>query len=451
MLAQELRARVSELLAHMTAQRTGAFPAVQMSARKKMLAQDAMAADFVETLGKSGKKYADILRTRASQRWTEFEGINEEAGSGSSEGLLHIWQPDRDSGIIRFVLALATVVWEDIVKARLEKQRSSPPAVSIVVTRDLAGIHRKGNVLVAEDATLRGPDGRELCTLASPLSPEIPQVDATILGAMRKGVGLLRTLPAHRLLRYEVCTAHAQRLEEQGDFRTIRVEGGWQGLAKVVGCGSSHVAADQLKAIVQCQAHLCFKWPDGTCGNLVTYRVQSAGGRRPALLVLTVGDILLPGVVQGFNQQTRKGREARQLVPLPPLPPFVGRPQDWGPQANLQMLALCEFVSNSQELITSGGISISERRWRELAEKGGIPPKTWGRVLEAWHEGNDETPPFLKSLGNSLVTLSDAHQGILEFLVAGAKRRVGGRKAGQEGRKRRESRFDQRYGDGSPR
>jgi len=105
------------------------------------------------------------------------------------------------------------------------------------------------------------------------------------------------------------------------------------------------------------------------------------------------------------------------------------------------MITLCEFVSTSQELVTRGGISISDGRWRELADLSGVPPATLERVLDIWVKGDDRTPPFLRSPGENIYTLSDAHQDIFEFLVAGAKKRVAGRKAGRRGRKRRETRF----------
>jgi len=405
----------------------------------RMLDLDAIAADLVDEIGKTGKVRAKHIREASERRWRAHEACSGDASETASRELAHMWIPDGER-VQPFLRMLVEVLLQDVFLPRLERCQETPAAVPVVVGRELARIHRQGNRLDEQRSVIVSKRGECVCSydVAADWAP--PLVDAKAMEAIRKGVPFLATLPAHRLLRFEVITAHSQKLAGAPDFRNIRIEGGFSGLSNVIGSPGSHRAVEQVTAILAAQAHLCIRLPDRTMGNLVSYRCKPASGQHPPTLTITVGDLLLPGAALSFDKGTRKGREARQLVPLAPMPPLVGHERTFGAQVNLQMVTLLEFRSRSSELL-HGGVAISLGRWEEMADEAGLPRCCLETVVRAWADGSDTVAPFLKVVGSGVYTLADRLGGVLSFLVEGARRQVAGREGGRKGCERRRGRL----------
>ncbi len=397
-----------------------AAPAVEDGG--ELLCLDALAARFVRSIGESGTAFAEKVVENGKRRWVRFVDAAENA-PGPDDGLLFVWQDHQETGLPRFLSALVKVLRTDVVEPQVLDTPRPPAALSTTVVRDIARILRPNNRL-CRDGTALVDDHHTLA----------------VLDALRSSVDLLRTLPAHRLVRFLVLGAHDQYLAEERDFRTLRVQGGWKGLAEVLGCGSSKSAVEQVQQILQCLAHLRLTAPDGLSGNLLAYVARPARGGLPPTTAITVGDLLLPGAVLGIDKRTLKGREARQLVPVPPLPPFYGRQRDWGAQANLQLLFMRELQGRTEELTALHGATIPRNKWLELGDEAGVSHRTIADVVETWVKGNDNNAPFLRRLDSQSYTLADGHARMLDFLVAGALRRQGGRSGGRKSSKARSRR-----------
>jgi hypothetical protein len=399
----------------------------QTVTRGGLLEIDALAAELLERLGPAGREAAEKFREKAAVRVRRSASADEPP-----------WLPWVDPTFLpRWV---AKVIWEAEVRPRLEREHTRPAAISVPVLRRIARTHARGlSVGASGDPLLVDrhgcPVGAELRRV-DPLG--IPALEQKQVGAlMARGTGLLGSLTAHRLLRFEVVTAHRQVLDGNPDARAIRTEGGWSELARRVGAAGNR-AAEEVHAVVAAQAHLCWRWPDGTEGNLLSYTVRPAAGHRPALVSLVLGDPLLPDFVHALGKGGRRARESRRLVPVVDLPPTVGRPNEHGPQATLQLLLLAEMRASAREIALRGGVLLSRERWERLAEAADLPPgDLLQRVLDRWTRDGDDGPALLEVVERDRFRLGPAHAAARDFLERSGRFELQGQEAGQRAARRR--------------
>lgn len=195
------------------------------------------------------------------------------------------------------------------------------------------------------------------------------------------------------------------------------------------------------------QAHLCFSWPDGTRGNLLSYTVRPAVGHRRGMVSIILGDPLMPHFTFALPGRTRRGREDRRLVPLPDLAPFVGDRRTHGAQASYQLAVLGEMRRRAVELVEHGGVLLADEELERLASAVGLPVSMIRRVVDRWSQDGHDGPAFLVRCGGGRYTLGAAYASALELLRDGGERErrgaargrqgAAGRRAGRWGRARR--------------
>lgn len=417
--------------------------------RDGRLALDAAAADFLARFGDEGGKVADALRAKAAERWRDFTGAQADlAGPPPLWRLWRLWLPpaewvktNRAHPPSPFALALCAVLWRDVVRPERERRRNRPPALQVDLLECLARGHTPGGRVEA------GPDGPVLVDQAGEVVVPVrraeplpvPVADLDALDALtRRGAKALGSLDAHRLLRWMVCEGWERAMADARDARHLVVEGGWAELARII--GASDKGRKQLPAIVAAMAHLWWHLPDGSAGNLLSYRATPARGQRGGRVVLTLGDALLPGYAHGLP----RGHTA--LVPVVDLPPLVGRARDHGAQATQQLYVLAELRKGARELVTDGGVLLLPERWDELADRSGLPEALRGRVLDRWtRDGDDDDrkakrdtgPAFLARVDRNRYTLGEAHRDARDFLEDGGRIEVGAREGGRQGAARK--------------
>jgi hypothetical protein len=415
--------------------------------QENMLWIDYRAAQFLDSINLEDG--AEELREAARKRWIECgERIaatkaDKDTAPTSGGYLWSLWlDPSLEKeGLppVRFVLYLARLLWKNIVRAKVEKQRNKPKALVFPVLKEAIDAHTPGgqlqrhqgsNILVNHRGELVAPLKR-----IEPL--KVPTLELSVLPQiLRKGSKLLGTLNAYRLLHLEVSLGHQRALDDIKDFRALRFEGGWGAVAEAAGIEGNSRAISEVHAIIAAQAHLCWVSPDGTYGNLLSYEVRPARRNQRGRVSLILGDSLLPDFIfsEGFFGNGRKARESRRLVPMLPLPPLVGRDKDKGAQVNLQLRILAEMRQRAGELYQEGGILLPPHQLEEFAKDAALPLATLNKVIERWTKDGDDGPALLELIEDHRYTLGKTHQTAKDFITQAGEEEIKGREAGLKSR-----------------
>lgn len=374
-----------------------------------------------ETLRELAKRTAAEYRAKAQARWAEWTSPQI---PGTGRGT----PPWGDR--LRFPRILARVLWLGEIRDRLAREKDRPPALTHGVLTRIGGALRPGLVVVEENAQrlMFDRNGTAVAEIRRVDVIGIPTLNASALDALSTDApALLASVDFQRALYWLVTTGHAGWLSGAQDFRTTHVEGGWAALPEVVGGGKR----EDLKRTILAMAHLCWTWPDGTKGNLLSYTERRAHPGQRAQLTVIRGDMLLPGYVHAITGTSPQARQDRPLVPLLPPGPFVGREREHGSQGAFQIRLLSDMRARATELVDHGGV-----RWTEedLATHGaavGLPDAVRRRVFSRWLRDGDDGAALFQRVGTDRYTLGPAHAAAREFMEAGGRSERAGARGGQ--------------------
>jgi hypothetical protein len=403
----------------------------ELEEEEGVLAIDARFARHLESIGDEGRKLAKKWREGSEVRW---------AKKGDAVALFEPWAfqlqtanvmvpgedetpPPTISGTVLPPAAaktLARALWRDVVGPRLEQERLKPAALVRTVHSDATAFHSRAPKLEGTSLTF---DGRELARLQAEAGAMFD------LDVIARGLGLLGSVAAHRLFRWEVMTGHERYLMGAAYPNVLEVEGGWSELARRIGLNPDKpkVTSD-LRAIVHAQAHFSFAFPDGSRGNMLSYTERDARGRgNRAKVVITLGSPLLPGYVLNLPSRERK------LVPLlREQVPLCGRPNEHGAQMTASLGVLGELRERARELVTEGGVLLTHDDFTRIADRSGLPRRSILPVRDHWLAGDTRAAPFLKQTDRDRYTLSDAHTAERAFLEEGGRQELQGAAAGRK-------------------
>ena len=376
---------------------------------------------FAAELDRLGGARADTVRKNAAARWAAVYGPQvpiPDTPRPAPGSLWALWAADVD-GPPLWLRVLARELWVSEWRPAAERERAKPPAVWGTLFGLLDRVHRPGGRIV--EGVLVDRNGARVLDVRRDEPLPVALVHLEALGMLvRDGAGMLGSLNAHRFTRWAVPTAHTRALNGEPDARVLRVDGGWTGLADAVGARSKK-APGELRAIVSAFAHLWFPLPDGRAGNLLTYTESAAAGNWRSCVDITLGTALLPHYVNGIPRGTD-----RDLVPLPPLPPFVGRANEHGAQAAMQLGTMAHLRARAAELVRHGGVLVTPDQWAELAKTHGLPADMLAAVLDRWTHDGDDGPAFLEALGGGRYRIAPAHAAVQAFLLEAGRMEVNG-------------------------
>lgn len=248
----------------------------------------------------------------------------------------------------------------------------------------------------------------------------IDHIDPNIAGLVQRGLEEFSSLTAHRLLRWQIRLGFENWVERREDPRLIMTTGGYEGIAKLIGC-SSHKAITSVKALLYAQAYGRFFFHDGSQGNMILLReVERHKNGEPSRINLILGEFLLPN----YTHLLPKG-EKRRLIPIPDLPPLIGSNNTHSGQALLQLLVMEEFSHQSRVLVQKGTINLPFEKWLELGNEAGLPKSILQRVIEEWVRQG-----FLAWLGGDCYSLGEGYIQELCFLKSQGDQREKGKRGG---------------------
>lgn len=341
---------------------------------------------------------------------------------------------------VRAVRWLARVLWREEVEPRAEHARRKPPALAMCVHEPVA--HLFSRVRREED---RGGQRNLLWPGELPIriANTAASIGAETLDALMvdRGVRLFGTVASHRVLRWQIFTAHKQALEHNPDPRVLRVDGGWSTLAHDVLGMDAKKASEQVRDIIEAMhATEIPVPPSGSYSRLLIRTVLPSVGRRRGRIELVLGTALLPDYVhevQSALGRTLAASRAQRLVPVLHLPPFAGRENEWGAQATLQMLLVSYMRDHAREMVELGGVALTPQVLDELARRAGLPKTTLPDVLDRWtHDGTDGAA-VLVTTDRGRYTLADA--SARQFIEVGGRRELDASAGGKASARRRDA------------
>jgi hypothetical protein len=290
------------------------------------------------------------------------------------------------------------------------------PALTVAMLDTLRPLQQRG--LTLADAG----EGHVIVTRNGEVLPgiDVPPIglDADLVACIGRGVGRLSGVVGHRVLHWEVTTAHSQRVAGADDFRRLAVDGAWSALAEMLGVPSQ---AAEVREVVLAQAHLRFRFPHGSQGNLLSYDEPIAEARnRRALLVLVLGETLLHGYSAKLPEGTvgHRHRRNRWLVPLlPNLPRLDALPPAYMAEGvQLHWLFLRFLAGAARTLATRHAVPMTAADWHRLAAEAGLPGAYLPRLLASWQDAGLGAA-FLAQPEPDLWTLGPEHASAVAMIV----------------------------------
>jgi hypothetical protein len=396
-------------------------------------------ARYLCDFGGHGKALAEKVRKSARVRFETYQAKADRAHAGGA--LWALWADlEQHPACLRFGRALAYTLWVERVRARFERLARKPPALVMAVAEPVA--HLFSRVRREEER-----DGQRTLRLPGEVLVKVANTAATIgsetLNALiiDQGVKLFGSLASHRVLRWQIFTAHRQALEGDADPRVIRVDGGWSSLAHDVLGMRGNKAAEQVRNIIEAMHATELPLPPhGNYSRLLIREAHTPRGRGKQWIKLVLGTALLPDYVQELQAavgHTLEGRRATRLVPVLDVPPVIGRDNEHGAQATFSMLLVAYMRDRARELVERGGVVLDERTLDDLAKRAGVPRDIVRPLLDRWTQDGDDGPAFLKVVESSRYTLGDTHAVPRAFIEDGGRRELEGSRAGEKGATKR--------------
>jgi hypothetical protein len=367
---------------------------------------DLALASVADGMGKAGKTLAAKLResARTADPWGR-------------------WQPDASCTLPGLVM-LARCGWHDVIKPRLDRERAKPAALPRLVHAPVTQILSGPRVVDS--------GGQMALELGLPQPCIVREVAG--LPSATHNLKLFQSIHAHRVLWHIVFTAHSRAISNPGWSPHLEYEGGYTALAEACGISGGDGAV-KVRDLIDLFSVLDLTFP-GYRGGLLTRTFIEAKRNRRSLLTIIPGTPLLPGYVHEVQRVTGTtsptARRDQDLIPLLPVPPTMGRANDAGPQATLQLGVVAYMRDHAVDLAEGRGAPLPIDTWTRLAAESHVPRSLAPDLLPHWLKDHKDGPAVLKLVGRDRYTLGDAHAAARTFLEDGGRRSLDAAEAGRK-------------------
>lgn len=369
-------------------------------------------AATLEEIGKYGAEQAARLRAQPAAKSTEdFWGP---------------WLPPAEGGTPVRHGWLVRVLWQDVVRPRLERATRKPPALARLVHTPVAAL--------LSGAPRRQLGGQTVLDLGLP-QPCIIRAEVAAIPHAARGLDLFRSIHAHKVLLHLAFAAHEKALAGELDPRVLTYEGGFAALAEASGIEGRHGAV-KARELLEAFSALDLSLPGGDhARGLLSFIYGEARRNRKAYLKIVAGLPLLPDYVHELRRVAGNtsiaARREQDLIPLLPVPPTIGRANDAGPQATLQLRVVAHLRDHASDLAEGRGAPLPADTWTQLAAESHVPRSLAPKLLPHWLEDHQDGPAVLKRVDRDRYTLSDAHAAARAFLEDGGRRSLDSSEAGR--------------------
>lgn len=263
----------------------------------------------------------------------------------------------------------------------------------------------------------------------------VVRAEAAALPYVTRGLQLFQSIHAHRIIRQLAFAAYAKALAGELDPRVLTYEGGFAALAESCGISGEH-GAKKARELVSAFAALDLSLPGGDqATGLLTFLYAESRRNRPAYLKIVAGLPLLPDYVHELQRvagtTSVAARRDQDLIPLLEVPPVLGRSNEAGPQATLQLRVMAHLRDHAVDLAKGRGAPLPLDTWAQLAAESHVPRALAPRLLDYWQEDHEDGPAVLKRVDHGHYTLGDAHAAARAFLEESGHRSLDNRENGR--------------------
>jgi hypothetical protein len=377
-------------------------------------------AKFLTTYGETGKKAAKTILIDSQKRQQTFKTSGYAAEHRPATWNLWIKNKKGRASIFSpYLSILADVVWEDVCSTLWAREVKNVPALT-------QGVHPSVARILSQRIEAKEIDSRLHILHEKKIIANLPTIDPKLIPAVTKGIHSLNSLYHHKLIRFECRAGFENWIAGKTDVRLLRFERGCSEIAERLGLKSNQ-SIEEIKNLLHAQAHLQFRFDDGSEGNLIVLsKFRSSTSGREDGIMITLGPQLLPH----YTFQTTK-RE-RLLIPVPDLPPLISSSNSHASQAALQMLVMQIFADQSLELAEAGCVQITDETWRELATEAGLPPTILKQTIDRWLNDGDDGPRFLVATESNKYSFGAAYKKEEDFLKDQGALRKQRKKSGEK-------------------
>lgn len=331
---------------------------------------------------------------------------------------------------------LAPALWDGEVRPTLEKIAARPdaPGLASAVLTNMLSVSARGTQLTLDGnhAEILDAKGRRIGSINLEIQSPHLRHDQLSLTVFAK-------ISTQKFVRWFLHRTFNQKwIEEIPNASTVYVEGGYPELARTLGMKGKK-SEDDLREAVEAFRAFSVNTPTGEGQVLGAWLHRSAPGKRAVLELTAMGPFAPDYIVRELKDAASVSPNAKQLVPVPlpqHLPPFVGRTNEYGAQAHLQLLALREFRTNAPEFVETGAVEVSEKRWRALLDEAGVLKRLLPEILETYPKGDGERPAFLERDGDKF-SLAAAYETERRSIQVAGESMLSGKRRGKLAAKKR--------------
>jgi len=390
--------------------------------------------EFISEIGNEGKKQASDLIKNSQERYEKYKNSN--YSNEDRPFAWSLWVSEKRSVLSPYLSILSHVLWQDVCKKAWEREKTNIPALTQGV------LVKTIKPPLSKDTKIEITDGTKITCYSEEgkVISSVPCVDPKLVNIICKGMKSFSSLCGHKLLRWQVRTGFNNWTNFVEDPRLICTNGGYEGIANLIGCGNSKRYPSEIKAILHAQAYGHFNFAQGGTGNMIILReIEKHRNGEPSKINIILGEMLLPN----FTHHLPHG-EKRRLVPITELPPLIGSNNTHAAQAMLQLLILEEFSNQSDRMASKKCVLMPLEKWKEFATESKLPLSCLNKVIMGWTEDDLFSKAFLQKQGDEY-TLGMEYSNVTDFLEYQGQQRIDGAKGGHKSAKAKEERVKRKY------
>jgi len=395
--------------------------------------------DLAPGKGGDGNEAAELIRNASKERSQQF-------AKGELQGR-DLWIKWTSESLVSFV----DFLWQAVIQPNIEHQKENPAALARAVATPALAVFTGAVQIVNQNEAQTSLELEENRVFVPAIGEEALQ------GMVGRGLKEMQSVLGQRIFNFlveETWERDAMKVPDPHIFQFA--SGSYKEFVERVHArtgGMPHKKeSTQAKKILLAMHHAQFHM-FGELGSLISvYQRANAkkGSAAPhldpenrTLSSIEVLKRLRPGYVRQMAKQSLRNRELIQLVPVLPLPPLVGSRRGHSNQCTLSRALLLHFRSHAKDIAENRGALVTEKNWRDLAERSGFSRRSdqWKEARDRWLHDGDDGAALIKSLGPDRYTLGDEYAAQREFIAsAGRREKVGGwagRKGARQRRKRR--------------
>lgn len=321
---------------------------------------------------------------------------------------------------------IAASRWLDYTKRFIHVINERPAALSVPIFRQMSKTMAKGNYLNNDCTEIMSSNGDKVIQMNQPACLNM----ITAKSVLRSGIPLLSSVTSFYVVTWLIKQVHKQFVMNHKEPRKLLIKGdAFVRLGELSGAGTSAEIVSNIRKIIPTLAGCVFQYKTFDRvgeGNFLSYRYEKAIGRNLSFLEIELQPIACPGFVSNLPAGGIEYQEQRQLLPILSVFPFYGRRNEHSSQARFQAELMLEMRPRAKEIYQNGGIPLSDKDLKEIAERAEMKNTLIKPVIDLWIKEE-----CIARTEYDLYTLGARELGAKQMLEQAGKYEIDGSEAGK--------------------